>query len=114
MKTSSAQLRIFFDNRGFQPVLPGAHRCRVAAGAATNHNQVVCHVTPFYMARLYTMVGGMARISLVLLLFAGLLAPLSSGQNPPNQATARNFSIDSINVEGNRILAAPAIITASG
>ena len=51
MEAGAAQLRIFFDNRGFQAVLAGAHRGRVAAGAATNHNQIVCHVTPFYMAR---------------------------------------------------------------
>src|ERR1700721_2892756 len=73
MQANAAQFGVFFDNRGLQAILASAHRCGVAAGAATNHNQVVCHVTPFYMARLYTMVGGMARISFVLLLFAGVL-----------------------------------------
>ncbi len=74
------------------------------------------------MARLYTMVGGMARISLVLLLFAGVLPLALTGQNSPNQtatrdfppSAARDFPIDSITVEGNRILTAPAIIAASG
>ena len=52
MQAGAAQFGVFFNDGGFQSVLAGAHRCRVAAGAATNHNQVVCHVTPFYMARL--------------------------------------------------------------
>jgi hypothetical protein len=49
MQAGAAQLGVFFDDGGLQAVLAGAHRCRVAAGAATNHNQVVCHVTSFYM-----------------------------------------------------------------
>ncbi len=49
MEAGAAQLRVFFDDGGFQSVLAGAHCGGVAAGAATNHNQVVCHVTPFYI-----------------------------------------------------------------
>jgi outer membrane protein insertion porin family len=66
------------------------------------------------MARLYTLVREMARISLVLLLFAGVALPLAA--QAPNTKTAsapHDFPIDSITVEGNRIPAA-AIIQASG
>lgn len=58
------------------------------------------------MARLYKLITEMARISLVLLLFAAIAA--AQAPNP-----ARNFPIDSITIEGNRIPAA-AIIEASG
>ena len=58
------------------------------------------------MARLYTLVTEMARISLVLLLFATIVAAQA-----PNQS--REFPIDSITIEGNRIPAA-AIAEASG
>jgi outer membrane protein assembly factor BamA len=56
----------------------------------------------------------MARISLVLLLFAGILSPLAA-QTPTAKSAAapRNFPVDSITIEGNRIPAA-AIIQASG
>jgi len=66
------------------------------------------------MARLYTLVREMARISLVLLLFAGIVLTLAA--QPPNAKNAsapRDFPIDSITVEGNRIPAAN-IIQASG
>ena len=62
------------------------------------------------MARLYTLLREMARISLVLLLFAGVASPLAA-QKPA--APPRDFPIDSIAVEGNRIPAA-AIVQASG
>jgi outer membrane protein insertion porin family len=76
------------------------------------------------MARLYTMVREMARISFVLLLFGAVLA----GQTPNRKTTppagpktaaeaaipgARDFPIDSITIEGNRIPPA-AIVEASG
>src|ERR1700688_3491386 len=106
MKTRAPQLRVLLDNRGFQSVLAGTHCGGVAARAATNHNQIVCHVTPFYMARLYTLITEMARISLVLLLFATIVA--AQAPNP-----SRDFPIDSITIEGNRI-PAEAIVEASG
>ncbi len=64
----------------------------------------------------------MARISFVLLLFAGVLPLGLTAQNPPNQSAARDFPasaardfpVDSISVEGNRILTGPVIISASG
>jgi len=63
------------------------------------------------MARLYTMVRGMSRISFVLLLFAGVLA----GQTVPSKPVPpRGFPVDSIAIEGNRILSASAIVAASG
>ncbi len=102
MQAGAAQLRVFFNNGGFQTVLARAHRRRVAAGAATNHNQIVCHVTSFYMARLSHM-REMARISLVLLLFVSGLC-----------AQTRSFPIDSITIEGNKILSAGAITSAAG
>jgi len=58
------------------------------------------------MARLYTLVTEMARISLVLLLFATIVAAQA-----PN--SSRDFPIDSITIEGNRI-PAEAIVEASG
>jgi outer membrane protein insertion porin family len=66
------------------------------------------------MARLYTLVREMARISLVLLLFSGVWLPLAAQTPNPKTASApRDFPIDSITVEGNRIPAA-AIIQVSG
>jgi outer membrane protein insertion porin family len=69
------------------------------------------------MARLYTLVREMARISFVLLLFAGVWLPLAAQAPNPKSASSptapRDFLIDSITVEGNRIPAA-AIIQASG
>jgi len=75
------------------------------------------------MARLYNIEEAMPRISLVLLLFAGLIP----AQTPARKATsaavpttptptsvARDFPIDSITVEGNRILSVAAITAASG
>jgi outer membrane protein insertion porin family len=74
------------------------------------------------MARLYNM-GKMARISLVLLVFAlamGAQKPPggtrkgSSSQAPSTSQAARQFPLDSIAVEGNKILDANNIVTASG
>jgi outer membrane protein insertion porin family len=59
------------------------------------------------MARLYNMVE-MARMSFVLLLFAASLAAQAPGRK------AGSFPVDSITVEGNRILGASAIIEVSG
>jgi outer membrane protein assembly factor BamA len=56
----------------------------------------------------------MGRISFVLLLFAGVFMSALPGQTLPNRTTARDFPVDSISVEGNRILTAPGIIAASG
>lgn len=55
------------------------------------------------------MVSGMRRILLVLLLFAGVLA----GQKAPVSVT-RDFPLDSITIDGNRILSSAAIVAASG
>jgi outer membrane protein insertion porin family len=68
------------------------------------------------MARLYKLVTVMARISLVLLLFAAILPGQTPGGKTISNAAmppSRDFPIDSINVEGNRIPAA-AIAAASG
>jgi outer membrane protein insertion porin family len=54
---------------------------------------------------MYKIVKAMPRISLVLLLFAGMVRA---------QTPARDFPIDSITIEGNRILSAAAITAASG
>jgi len=59
------------------------------------------------MARLYNMVE-MARMSFVLLLFAASLAAQAPGRN------AGSFPVDSITVEGNKILGSAAIIQVSG
>jgi outer membrane protein assembly factor BamA len=66
------------------------------------------------MARLIRL---MARISLVLLLFAAILSAQKTGSNrldPRAQEPAREFTIDSIAIEGNRILTGKAIIAATG
>jgi len=54
------------------------------------------------------------RMSLVLLMFAAVAAAQTSAPPDGRQATPRAFPIDSIVIEGNRILTAPAIMTASG
>lgn len=76
------------------------------------------------MARLYNMVEAMPRILLVLLLFAGLVpaqtedrkaaAAKAAGTTPTPNSVARDFPIDSITIDGNRILSAGAITAASG
>ena len=62
------------------------------------------------MPRLYKMVTAMTRMSLVLLLFAGFAA----AQTPAAPQSARDFPLDSITIEGNRILSSTAITAASG
>ncbi len=44
VQAGATQLGIFFDDGGLQAVLAGAHRRRVATGAAPDHNHVVCHL----------------------------------------------------------------------
>jgi len=83
------------------------------------------------MPRLYNMVEAMPRISLVLLLFAGLISAQTAGRKataptatlgtnpaagPPltPKSVATDFPIDSIAIEGNRILSVAAITAASG
>jgi outer membrane protein insertion porin family len=72
------------------------------------------------MARLYNMVEAMPRISLVLLLFAGVIQAqtparkATAGPTPTLNSVAQDFPIDSIAVEGNRILSVAAITAASG
>src|SRR5205807_8941830 len=74
------------------------------------------------MARL-NIIGKMARISLVLLVFALALEaqkPAGRTRKSTSSATsstsqgARQFAIDLITVEGNKILNGEAIVTASG
>jgi outer membrane protein insertion porin family len=60
---------------------------------------------------MYNIVLAMPRILLVLLLFAGSLAAQKSAA--PASVT-RDFPLDSIAVDGNRILSTPAIVAASG
>src|SRR5580700_11786545 len=75
------------------------------------------------MARLYNIVEAMPRISLVLLLFAGLIpaqtparkaTPAAASTTPTPTSVTRDFPIDSITIEGNRILSVAAITAASG
>src|SRR5580692_1673404 len=61
----------------------------------------------------------MPRILFVLLLFAGLIpaqtsAAKAAGTTPTPNSVARDFPIDSITIDGNRILSAAAITEASG
>ncbi len=56
----------------------------------------------------------MARISFVLLLFAGVLPVVSPGQRTAPQPASRDFPVDSIAIEGNRIQSTAAIVAASG
>ncbi len=62
------------------------------------------------MPRLYKMVAVMVRMLFVLLLFAGI----SAAQTVPARQTAPDFPLDSITIEGNRILSSAAITAASG
>src|ERR1700682_4785649 len=34
---------ILLDNRGFQPILPGADGSRISTGTTTDDDQVICH-----------------------------------------------------------------------
>ena len=43
VQAGAAELGVFFDDRGLQAVLAGAHRRGVATRAAPNHNQVISH-----------------------------------------------------------------------
>jgi outer membrane protein assembly factor BamA len=63
------------------------------------------------LARLYTLVTELSRISLYLLLFAAILRPQTPA--PTSAPAPHQFPVDSITVEGNRIPEA-AIIEASG
>src|SRR5579871_3396355 len=49
-EAGAAQPGVFFNEGRFEAVLSGADGCRVAAGAASNHNEVVGHASSFYMA----------------------------------------------------------------
>ena len=66
------------------------------------------------MPRPYNIVLAMTRICLVLLLFAGLSAGRGIAQTAPVPQAARDFPLDSITIEGNRILSTAAITAASG
>jgi len=76
------------------------------------------------MAGLYNMVEAMPRILFVLLLFAGLIqaqtedrktsSAKAAGTTPTPASVAKDFPIDSITIDGNRILSATAITAASG
>lgn len=62
------------------------------------------------MPRLYKLVLEMRRMLLVLLLFAGVVVDRAAAQNP----APRDFPLDSITIEGNRILSVSAITAATG
>jgi len=62
------------------------------------------------MPRLYKLVIEMRRMLLVLLLFAGI----AGAQSAPSAQTTRDFPLDSITIDGNRILSVSAIAAATG